>query len=569
MGADGSPTLIDLAREARFTLGALEVRPSTREVVQGERREVLEPRVMRVLVALAQRRGEVVSRDELTAACWGVRVVGEDAINRAIAGVRRVAQSYGDFAVETVARVGHRLTTELAGRPSVMAPVADPPLPLPAAGSLAVFRQEAAALATRGPQTDPKAAWSGIEASIDPRDYADFLEVFAQSELAFEARRRRRKLDDWASADQTDLAAVTAFLRSSGSFAGLQAVVQRTADKLAAAAERTRRLSLAASAGLTPADARAAALAKRDVLTRSFAIYLPDIAAWPRPVIVAIPPGRFMMGSPENEGRQYLHSYNGQEEPQHEVKIDYVFAIGVSAVTVDVFSVFIADTNYDMGEGAVVLTNDKWEYVRGRGWRDPGFAQAGNHPVTCVSWVDAQAFIAWLNGRLGLRGQPDAYRLPSEAEWEYACRAGTQTPFNFGSTITTDQANYNGNVGYGGAEPSMVWRKATTPVFMFPPNAFGLHDMHGNVWEWCEDAAPRPGEGVTYEGAPTDGSAWLREGARLRIFRGGCWDNAPEYCRSARRIGIHFKNRGNATGFRLARTLPPPDARSASATCWA
>src|SRR5215831_8043931 len=103
---------IDLARQAVFRLGLLEVRPSTREVVQGERREVLEPRIMQVLVALAHRRGEVVSRDELTSLCWGGRVVGEDAINRAIAGVRRLGQTYGGFSVETVPRVGHRLAED-------------------------------------------------------------------------------------------------------------------------------------------------------------------------------------------------------------------------------------------------------------------------------------------------------------------------------------------------------------------------------------------------------------------------------------------------------------------------
>jgi len=394
----------------------------------------------------------------------------------------------------------------------------------------------------------PEAGWAQIEASFDPRDYADFLDAYPQSEQAFEARRRKRKLEDWAGTDQEDPAAVTAFLRS-GSFAALQTLVQATADNLAGAAERSRLLAVSPSAKAS--EARAAAVANRAVLAKSFVIDLRGVSNWPRPVMVAIPPGRLTMGSPETEER--WDGYDGEEEPQHEVEIEHVFALGRGAVTLGAFSAFIAETNHDMGESAFALNGDKWEDTPGRGWRDPGFAQGDDRPVTCVNWHDAQAFIAWLNERLGLTDQPDAYRLPSEAEWEYACRAGTETPFSFGASITTDQANFNGTAGYGGDQPSMVWRKATTPVGRFPANAFGLYDMHGDTWDWCEDAWNK-----TYQGAPADGAPWRTGDASLRVLRGGSWGDTPQGCRAAMRDRNNPTVRGNVLGFRLARTLSPP-----------
>ncbi len=125
------------------------------------------------------------------------------------------------------------------------------------------------------------------------------------------------------------------------------------------------------------------------------------------------------------------------------------------------------------------------------------------------------------------------YRLPSEAEWEYACRAGTTTPFHFGETITSDLANYDGNSTYASG-PKGVYRRETTPVGSFPPNAFGLYDMHGNVYEWCADAWHD-----NYEGAPSDGSAWESgKNDSERMLRGGSWNFDAVHCRSAYRIGV-------------------------------
>jgi formylglycine-generating enzyme required for sulfatase activity len=156
---------------------------------------------------------------------------------------------------------------------------------------------------------------------------------------------------------------------------------------------------------------------------------------------------------------------------------------------------------------------------------NPSMFGRANRPVETVSWNDAVAFCEKLSEMTGR-----TYRLPSEAEWEYACRAETTTPFHFGPTITTDLANYDGNFTYG-AGPQGVDREEPTEVGSFPANAFGLHDMHGNVWEWCQDIWHD-----NYEGAPTDGSAWLERGDQeRRVLRGGSWYYFPVYCRSANR----------------------------------
>ena len=138
------------------------------------------------------------------------------------------------------------------------------------------------------------------------------------------------------------------------------------------------------------------------------------------------------------------------------------------------------------------------------------------------------------------------YRLPSEAEWEYACRAETTTPFHFGPTITTDLANYDGNYTYGNG-PKGTYRQQTTDVGSFPPNAFGLYDMHGNVWERCQDVWHE-----NYEGAPTDGSAWLEGGDQSwRVLRGGSWFGSPDVCRSANRFRFPRDDILGNVGFRV------------------
>jgi len=212
--------------------------------------------------------------------------------------------------------------------------------------------------------------------------------------------------------------------------------------------------------------------------------------------MVSIPGGRFLMGSPlSEEGRE---SY---ESPQRWVNVPPFFL------------------------GKYPVTQGQYQEVMGN---NPSRFKGASRPVEQVSWEEATEFCEKLSQRTGR-----FYRLPSEAEWEYACRAGTTTPFYFGETITTDLVNYDGDYTYGSA-PAGVDREQTTAVGSFPPNAFGLYDMHGNAWEWCQDVWHR-----SYNGAPTDGSAWLSGGdSRYRLLRGGSWAFYPKNCRSAYRNWI-------------------------------
>jgi formylglycine-generating enzyme required for sulfatase activity len=166
-------------------------------------------------------------------------------------------------------------------------------------------------------------------------------------------------------------------------------------------------------------------------------------------------------------------------------------------------------------------------------------------PVENVSWNDCQEFIT----RLNARQDGYVYRLPSEAEWEYACRAGTTTPFSFGETLATAQANYDRNYPYGDG-PEGEYREKTTRVGSFPANAWGLHDMHGNVWEWCQDVWHDD-----YNGAPTDGRAWETGSDNRRILRGGSWRNYASLWRSAFRYFISPGGRSDSVGMRVAVRL--------------
>jgi formylglycine-generating enzyme required for sulfatase activity len=160
--------------------------------------------------------------------------------------------------------------------------------------------------------------------------------------------------------------------------------------------------------------------------------------------------------------------------------------------------------------------------------------------VEQVSWKEAMEFCRRLSVRTGRN-----YTLPSESQWEYACRVGTTTAFSFGETLTPELANYNGNNTYVSG-PKGVYRQKTAEVGSFPANGWGLHDMHGNVWEWCLDSWHG-----TYKGAPPDGSAWTTDGGANRLLRGGSWDDFPRYCRSACRNVALPVDRYDGFGFRV------------------
>ena len=231
--------------------------------------------------------------------------------------------------------------------------------------------------------------------------------------------------------------------------------------------------------------------------------------------LVYIPGDSFMMGSPE------------AEEPQHRVTVKPFYM------------------------GKYQVTQAQWKAIASRPKINrylksdlPKF-KGDNLPVENVSWEEAIEFCRRLSLHTGRE-----YRLPSEAEWEYACRAGTTTPFYFGKTITGKLANYNTSRTYAN-EPKGEYRKKTTPVGSFPPNAFGLYDMHGNVFEWCEDDYHEH-----YKGAPTDGSAWISGLSSEKVIRGGSWDFYPVVCRSAYRADFARAARDDNLGFRVVCVVP-------------
>ena len=257
------------------------------------------------------------------------------------------------------------------------------------------------------------------------------------------------------------------------------------------------------------------------------------------PAMVEIPAGRFQMGSPEHERKKAIEAgaqlaWLERETPQHWVGIAHAFALGRYPVTVGEWRRFAMATG--------------WRPHGETNWAAPGFRQTEDHPVVGVSWEDAQKYVRWLSEQTGQR-----YRLPSEAEWEYACRAGTKTAFSFGDSIDTSRANYDGNYSYGGS-PKGVFRQGTTPAGAFAPNRWGLYDMHGNVWEWVQDVVHD-----NYAGAPADGSAWEEGGDQgRRILRGGSWLYNPRYLRSALRNGYSAVLSNDIVGFRVARDLDRP-----------
>nr|VFK46954.1 MAG: Formylglycine-generating enzyme, required for sulfatase activity, contains SUMF1/FGE domain [Candidatus Kentron sp. TC] len=239
------------------------------------------------------------------------------------------------------------------------------------------------------------------------------------------------------------------------------------------------------------------------------------------PSMIVIPAGGFLMGSSRDEP-----NHHPDESPLHHVEIPRIFALGVTAVTFDDYDRFAMDTGRRFPD----------DYGWGRGKR----------PVIFVNWVEAMAYAAWLGRQTGER-----YRLPSEAEWEYAARAGTTTPFATGHCIGTDQANYDGSVDYAdcGAKTD-VYREMTLPVGSFPPNPWGLREMYGNVFEWTADCWHS-----NYHGAPTDGSAWGASASEdcLHMVRGGSWFNIPAYLRSAFRFWFYADVANNNLGFRVAK----------------
>jgi formylglycine-generating enzyme required for sulfatase activity len=433
--------------------------------------------------------------------------------------------------------------------------------------------------------------WKDISCTTDPIKFAAFADAFPGSEEAFLASQRKHQLDHWRRADQTD-ASMMANLFSDTEFDWLREEIRATIAKNASANEPMERLhreildkeatvdaamreserkaaerrqeeeveaaeaAAKAAALAAEAAAKAAALAaakaagdarryekfKRAsmwvfalVLTLFFvAAYFSAeraranaertrtnaklMLAQMGENMVVLPSGSFTMGSPEIEAGR-----DDDEGPQRTVQIGYQLAVGKHEVTFAEWDACVADG----GCGDYRPSDEGW----GR----------GNRPVINVSWQDAQAYVSWLNQKTGLSGRADAFRLLSEAEWEYAARAGSAGRWSFGEEESRlgDHAWFFSNSN-GGTQP--VGEKAA--------NAFGLHDIHGNVWEWTEDCFES-----NYNSAPSDGSAQTAFACSYRAYRGGSISDGPDHLRSAYRYREASVYRDSILGFRVARTL--------------
>jgi formylglycine-generating enzyme required for sulfatase activity len=244
--------------------------------------------------------------------------------------------------------------------------------------------------------------------------------------------------------------------------------------------------------------------------------------------LVLIPKGTFVMGSPAAEAEREAG------EDQHEIAMTRPFYLGIYPVTQSQFQKV-------MGKNA--------SFFRPQNGGGP------DHPVEQVRWGEARAFCARLSALPEEKKAGRTYRLPTEAEWEYACRAGTTTTFNVGDTLSSKQANFNGNFPYGRAEKGPFLRR-TAKVGLYAPNAWGLHDMHGNVYEWCNDWYD-PGY---YKKSPKENPKGPEKGVVSTGFgdnffivvRGGCWLDEGRACRSARRLRLQQSEPYRWTGFRVA-----------------
>ena len=265
--------------------------------------------------------------------------------------------------------------------------------------------------------------------------------------------------------------------------------------------------------------------------------------------LLLIPGGKFVMGSPKSEEDRL------DEELPHEVEITQPFYLGKHEVTVGQFKAFVKDTNYRTeaekdGKGGKAFNGKEFVQKPEFTWKSLHFTQSDDHPVTVVSWNDAVAFCAWLSKK-----EDKTYRLPTEAEWEYACRGGTKTRFGAGDKDIDLKAA--GNIA--DATLKMKWKEAvwatnwddgfpfTAPVGQFRPNDFGLYDMHGNVWEWCSDWY-----GEDYYGKSPKQDPQGPLSGKQRVERGGAWSTQPKFCRSAFRDFHEPEYRSDCVGFRVA-----------------
>jgi sulfatase modifying factor 1 len=278
------------------------------------------------------------------------------------------------------------------------------------------------------------------------------------------------------------------------------------------------------------------------------------------PEVVTLPGGTFTMGVPaiEEEREGVPADVRGRSSPQLRVVIPGGLAMGQRAISRGEFAAYVAETGFEPGTGCWTFVNNgaTYEYVEQPGltWRDPGYPQGDDHPVVCVSWDDANNYATWLTRKAGHH-----YRLPSEAEWEYAARAGTSTARFWGdsATVACQFANVAdlslANTLNLDRRPAFTFRCTdnhvyTAPGGSFRPNAFGLYDMLGNVWQWAQDCL-----NPSLEGQPQNGTARLSGDCSTRAMRGGSWSHLPWYVRAGNRVRGGAADRFSFAGFRVVR----------------
>ena len=276
------------------------------------------------------------------------------------------------------------------------------------------------------------------------------------------------------------------------------------------------------------------------------------------PEMVVVPAGEFLMGASAAQSERDLAAVSlfesslakkhiSAEHPQHPVRIERPFGLGRFPVTRGEFAAFVQETGYSPTGGCIFFDNHHYRNHSDGSWRTPGFYQTDRDPVVCVNWLDVKSYTDWLNHMLELNaagGSNGAYRLPSEAEWEYAARAGQQTARWWGNDIAKNNANCE--------VCGSLWdRKGTAPEGSFAPNQFGLYDMLGNVWKWTADCW-----NPDYHGAPANGTAWTSGGLEMKVIRGGSRASSPRVLRLSGRTRSNAYSRDNSIGFRMAKTLP-------------
>lgn len=277
------------------------------------------------------------------------------------------------------------------------------------------------------------------------------------------------------------------------------------------------------------------------------------------PEMIVIPPGNYDMGTSDDEvvtdehltalpETSIIRKTVSTERPRHKVSIAEPFAMAKFPVTKEEFAFFVKATEYAPSLGCTLFDprTHRYPFSITADWSSPGFAQSDQDPVVCVNWEDANAYIAWLNSQLASNPKTDVsgpYRLPSESEWEYAARAGTQTSRWWGN----DPGKNNADCAYCGSP----WdNRRTAPVGSFNPNPFGLYDVLGNVTQLTKDCWAE-----NYDHTPSDGQAWTTANCGRRIARGGSWSGDQWVIRSATRFALNPSTRSSLTGFRVAKTV--------------